>query len=98
MQKVVPAAVQQEQLRIKQLEELRSALTFVGVSLVDQEGRPVPGEPFEVEFPGGVVKRGVTGGDGTVKVPGSRDGTARVTFTRLDPPAWDKGGNKRKPS
>jgi N-acetylmuramoyl-L-alanine amidase len=96
VQKVVPAAVQQEQLRIKQLEELRSALTFVGVSLVDQEGRPVPGEPFRVEFPGGAVKRGVTGGDGTVKVPGSKEGTAKVTFTRLDPAAWGKAGEKKR--
>jgi hypothetical protein len=96
VQKVAPAAVQQEQLRIKQLEELRSALTFVGVSLVDQEGRPVPGEPFLVEFPGGALKRGVTGGDGTVKVPGSKEGTAKVTFTRLDPAAWGKAGEKKR--
>ena len=70
----------------------------MGISLVDQEGMPVPGEPFEVEFPGGVVRRGVTGADGSVKVPGSNEGTAKVTFTRLDSLAWDKADNKRKPS
>ncbi len=62
----------------------------VELELVDQDGEPLEGEPFRVEFPDGTLVDGVTGPHGKTTVFGTAEGQAKVSFPRLDGKAWDK--------
>lgn len=64
--------------------------TWVAISLVDEEGNPVPGEPYEIVVPGGRVIRGSLDANGKARVTGIDPGICPVTFPRLDAQSWDR--------
>ncbi len=63
---------------------------FVEIELVDQDGEPVAGEAYRVEFPDGGIVEGVLDEEGRAKVLGDAEGQAKVSFPRMDGRAWKK--------
>jgi hypothetical protein len=64
------------------------ALTFVEVKLVDDDGAPVPGQRYQVEFPDGRVETGTLDEDGAAFFEGVPQGDCEITFPDLDANAW----------
>jgi hypothetical protein len=94
--KVTPGAAQPKEVQVRQLAGSTAEFTFAEFTLVDGEGNPIVNEPFQVEMPDG-VRRGTTDGSGYAKVPGSREGTCKVTFTRLGPAVGSGGAGGGQP-
>lgn len=61
---------------------------FIEIELVDEAGRPVAGEPFEVTTSDGQVKHGVTDANGRARINGIPAGDNQISFTKLDSDAW----------
>jgi hypothetical protein len=59
---------------------VQSCLDWVNVELVDDDGTPVPGEPFVVELPDGTTRSGLTDGAGCAYLVGIPNGTCKITF------------------
>lgn len=68
-----------------------SPRSFVEIELVDDDGNPVPGEPYEITMPDGThVAKGTLDNKGFARVDGIDPGTCKVTFPRLDQESWKK--------
>lgn len=64
--------------------------SFVEIELVDEDGKPVPGERYQITLPNGRVATGTLDGKGKGRVEGFDPGTCKVTFPRLDKDTWEK--------
>lgn len=76
---------------VRELAVLKDPRASVQVTLADEQGQPFANEPFRVELPDGTVVEGRTDGSGRAAIPGSKEGEAKVTFTRLDGALVRKG-------
>jgi type VI secretion system secreted protein VgrG len=76
---------------VKQLASEENPRAVVAFTVADSDGNPVANEPFRVELPDGTVKSGRTDASGGAKVPGSKEGNAKVYFPRIDPGGLKKG-------
>ena len=65
-------------------------VAWIDVVLADEDGRPVPQEPFRVEFPDGTVKEGRLDREGKARVWGPKHGKCNVTFPRLESQSWKR--------
>jgi type VI secretion system secreted protein VgrG len=71
----------------------QSEKSWIEIELVDEDGNPVPGEPYEITLPDGTtVARGTLDQNGFARVSGCDPGTCRITFPRLDRDAWEPAG------
>ena len=62
---------------------------WIEIELVDEEGKPVPGEEYRITLPdGSTVASGTLDGKGKARVDGIDPGTCKVTFPNLDQSAW----------
>jgi hypothetical protein len=59
---------------------VQSSLTSLQFALVDEDGEPVPNEPFVVELPDGTRKSGLTDRAGQAHLAAIPKGTCKVTF------------------
>jgi type VI secretion system secreted protein VgrG len=58
---------------------------FIAIELRDDEGHPVPGEPYEIVLPDGTtIASGSTDEKGKARVDGIDPGTCKVRFPRID--------------
>lgn len=58
---------------------------FLGLKLLDQDGKPVTGRAFKVVLPDGEERTGVTDHDGAARIEGfARGGTAKISFPAFD--------------
>ena len=62
---------------------------WIEVELLDEAGKPVPGEMVRVELPDGSVSTGTTNDKGVYRVAGIDPGNCQVTFPDLDEKAWE---------
>lgn len=62
--------------------------SWVAIRLVDEEGQPVPSEPYKIVTPEGRVVEGTTDSNGMARVSGIDPGNCQITFPRLDRTAW----------
>ncbi len=62
--------------------------SFIGLELVDEAGKPVPGERFEVKLPEGSVVTGFLDDKGKAKVASAKEGEFEVSFPDLDKDEW----------
>lgn len=77
----------------KQKDAEQEETSWIELELVDEEGNPVPGEPYEVTLPDGkTVAKGTTDSKGRAKVQGIDPGTCQITFPKLDKDAWEPAG------
>ncbi|HUT35061.1 MAG TPA: type VI secretion system tip protein TssI/VgrG, partial [Planctomycetota bacterium] len=65
---------------------------WIEIELVDEDGKPVPGEVYRVTLPDGSVAEGTLDKNGRAKLNGIDEGTCVVTFPELDTEAWEPLG------
>jgi len=71
-------------------EENKKKKSWIEIELVDEEGNPVPGEPYKITLPDGrTIASGTLDDKGFARVDGIDPGTCKVTFPRLDKDAWE---------
>ena len=62
---------------------------WIEIELVDENGKPVPGEEYKVTLPdGSTVASGTLDGKGKARVEGIDPGSCKVTFPNLDKDSW----------
>lgn len=72
-------------------EEPGYPTSWIEVELVDQDGKPVPGEPYSIILPDGeAVADGTLDEQGFVRIEGIDPGTCKVMFPRLDGRDWQR--------
>jgi type VI secretion system secreted protein VgrG len=63
---------------------------WIEIELVDEDGNPVPGEPYRITLPdGSTVADGTLNEKGWARVDHIDPGTCQVTFPNLDKDAWE---------
>jgi type VI secretion system secreted protein VgrG len=63
---------------------------WVEIALVDQNGLPVPNEPYSIQLPDGTVTEGSTDDGGLARVDGIDPGDCKISFPSLDQRSWKK--------
>jgi type VI secretion system secreted protein VgrG len=69
----------------------RTVLTWIGIELVDADGKPVAGEAYEITLPDGSVRSGTTDDAGKAQERGIDPGLCQVAFPNLPSDAWSRG-------
>jgi type VI secretion system secreted protein VgrG len=69
-------------------KEKEKKKSWIAIKMLDEEGKPVPGEKYRVKLPDGSVQEGTLGADGTARVEGFEPGSCEVTFSELDEGSW----------
>ena len=62
--------------------------SWVEIELVDEQGKPVPNENYEVRLADGTLFRGALDGNGQARIEGIDPGTCQITFPKLDGKSW----------
>jgi type VI secretion system secreted protein VgrG len=71
-------------------EENKEKKSWIEIELVDEEGQPVPGEPYRITLPDGTtVADGTLDEKGWARVDNIDPGSCKVTFPNLDKDAWE---------
>ncbi len=70
-------------------EEEKQKKSWIEIELVNDDGKPVPGEKYRVTLPDGTtIDEGTLDEKGRARVEGIDPGTCKVTFPNLDKDAW----------
>ncbi|WP_394838681.1 hypothetical protein LVJ94_17460 [Pendulispora rubella] len=64
---------------------------WIGIRVVDQEGRPMPGVKYRLKLPSGSVIEGEVGADGKVHLDGLSAGQCSIELHELDKRTWTIG-------
>jgi type VI secretion system secreted protein VgrG len=71
-------------------EENKDKKHWIEIELLDEDGNPVPGEPYKITLPDGTtVADGTLDDKGFARVDNIDPGTCKVTFPNLDKEAWE---------
>ncbi len=62
--------------------------TWIAFELVDEDGRPVPGELYRIRITDGSVREGRLGADGEVRIPNIDPGACTISFPEIDASEW----------
>ncbi|CAG0996623.1 hypothetical protein PHYC_02604 [Phycisphaerales bacterium] len=65
-------------------------LSWIEIELVDQEGKPVPGETYKIVTSDNQTKGGRLNDKGFARVEPVKKGDCKVSFPNLDKRAWSK--------
>ncbi len=71
-------------------DEQKGDSSWIGIELKDAQGKPMPGEPFQVKMSDGTVSGGSLDGNGRARVEGVTRGQCEVRFPRLHNSEWRK--------
>lgn len=63
---------------------------WVEIELLNQDGKPVPNEPYRIELPDGTATEGCTDDRGRARVEGIDPGNCKISFTSLDQRSWKR--------
>jgi uncharacterized Zn-binding protein involved in type VI secretion len=61
---------------------------WVEITLEDQNGQPVAGEPYKIKLPDGSTVKGTLDDKGFARVDGIDPGTCQITFPKIDTHYW----------
>jgi type VI secretion system secreted protein VgrG len=71
--------------------ENKDKKSWIEIELVDDAGKPIPGETYRVTLPdGSTVEEGTLDEKGCARIDHIDPGTCKVTFPRLDKNAWKR--------
>jgi hypothetical protein len=62
--------------------------SWIAIELVDDDGKPVPGESYQVTLPDGTTSQGSLDEKCRAKISGFDPGSCKITFPDLDKDAW----------
>jgi hypothetical protein len=62
--------------------------SWIAIELVDDEGKPVAGESYQITLPDGTNVQGTLDDKGRAKVSGFDPGSCKITFPNLDKDVW----------
>jgi type VI secretion system secreted protein VgrG len=71
-------------------EENKEKKSWIEIELVDEEGKPMAGESYQVTLPDGSVESGTLDEKGFAHVGNIDPGNCQVTFPNLDKEAWEE--------
>ncbi len=74
----------------KPSEDETTEKSWIEIELLDEQDKPIPGEPYEVKLPDGSVAHGTLDNKGFARIEGFEPGQCQVTFPRLDQDVWSK--------
>ena len=63
--------------------------SWIKLKMVDEEGKPVPGEAYRIKTSDGKIRTGSLNHRGEAEVKGIEPGNCEVTFPNLDKDAWE---------
>ncbi len=63
-------------------------LTWVGVELVDDSGKPVPNAAYRAKLPDGSITEGTTDDEGKAKIEGVTPGSVQIQFPDIHGDEW----------
>ena len=78
-----------EEVEVKLAPVLAPETAWVEIELVDEEGNPVAGEPYWIQFPDGGVQEGALDGHGLARIEGTSSGMCVVRFPNIDENDWE---------
>lgn len=64
--------------------------SWIEIELVDQNGKPVPNEPYLIELPDGSAVDGNLDGMGLARVDGIDPGNCKISFPELHKDSWHR--------
>lgn len=64
--------------------------SWVEIELVDEQGQPWPGEPYEITYPDGKIRQGYLDDKGQAYIGLPKPIAAQVSFPKLDAEAWEQ--------
>ena len=62
--------------------------SWIAIELIDEEGKPVSGESYQITLPDGSNVQGTLDDKGRAKVSGFDPGSCKITFPNLDKDVW----------
>lgn len=71
-------------------EEAAQKNSWIEVELVGEDGKPRPGERYQITLPDDTVATGTLDDKGLARVEGFEPGTCKIAFPDLDKDAWEK--------
>ena len=71
-------------------EENKEKKSWIEIELVDEAGKPMAGEPYQITLPDGSVDSGSLDDKGFVHVKNMDPGSCKITFPNLDKDAWEE--------
>ena len=60
------------------------------IELLDQAGKPVPGEQYQIELPDSSTAEGYLDAKGQARVDGIDPGNCKISFPNIDKKSWRK--------
>jgi hypothetical protein len=67
----------------------KKKVAWIAIELVDQDGEPVPDQPYKVELPNGSSRTGNLDSQGKARIEGiDPPGTCKISFPELDAADW----------
>ena len=61
---------------------------WIGIQLKDDQGNPVPGEPYKLKLPDGTTLEGTLDDEGKAEIHGVPEGKSQVCFPKIDKDEW----------
>jgi type VI secretion system secreted protein VgrG len=61
---------------------------WIEIEMVDEDNKPVPGEPYAITLPDGSVASGTLDEKGFARIEGLDPGTCQVAFTNRGKDEW----------
>ncbi len=81
--------IETERIAVEHEEQEREQeQSWIEIELVDDEGRPVPFERYELVLPNGRKRYGRLDANGLARVNGIKPGSCEINFPRLDKEGW----------
>jgi type VI secretion system secreted protein VgrG len=70
-------------------EEKKKKCSWIEIELIGEDGKPYPGEAYQIKCPDGSLASGTLDEKGFARLEGIEPGSCDITFPGLDKEAWE---------